>query len=219
MEVQMAKFRPQRKQFGATSSPGQPAEDLNTPLIILDSDSEGTSDDHQKEVRELKKQFSPASEDIDPLLLVDDKTTEDLKMHTQVTPSSAPSLPVPCTDFVEVIEQATREALQQLGSSSPAWSSDSWEVLFQRKLIHGLNQRLPSLIKYHGLDQVRIKLSDRLPNHYDFMGEKFRKKSATTVWGLCLQVSPKSLTTSTPQYNSCNDDGQSVNTATWRPWQ
>ena len=71
LEVQMAKFRPERKQgcatqFGATSFPGQPAEDLNTPLIILDSDSDGTSDDHQKEVRELKKQFSPASEDTDP---------------------------------------------------------------------------------------------------------------------------------------------------------
>ena len=91
----MAKFRPQRKQgcatqFGATSSPGQPAEDLNTPLIILDSDSEVTSD---KVAGEFKMQFSPASEDIDPLLLVDDKTTEDLKMHTQVIPSSAPSLP------------------------------------------------------------------------------------------------------------------------------
>ena len=94
----MAKFRPERKQgcatqFGATGSPGQPAEDLNTPLIILDSDSEVTSDDHKKVAGELKKQFSPASEDIDPLLLVDDKTTEDLKMHSHVIPSSAPSLP------------------------------------------------------------------------------------------------------------------------------
>ena len=94
----MAKFRPQRKQgcatqFGATSSPGQPAEDLNTPLIILDSDSEVTSDDHRKVAEKLKKQFSPASEDIDPLLLVDDKATEDLKMHSHVIPSSAPSLP------------------------------------------------------------------------------------------------------------------------------
>ena len=38
-------------------------------------------------------QFSPASEDIDPLLLVDDKATEDLKMHSHVIPSSASSLP------------------------------------------------------------------------------------------------------------------------------
>ena len=79
LEVQMAKFRPERKQgcatqFGATSSPGQPAEDLNTPLIILDSDSEVTSDNYQKVAEKLKMQFSPASEDIDPLLLVDDET-------------------------------------------------------------------------------------------------------------------------------------------------
>ena len=94
----MAKFWPQRKQgcatqFGATSSPGQPAEDLNTPLIILDSDSEVTSDNYQKVAEKLKMQFSPASENIDPLLLVDDKTTEDLKMHSHVIPSSTPSLP------------------------------------------------------------------------------------------------------------------------------
>ena len=94
----MAKFQPQRKQgcatqFGATSSPCPPAEDLNTPLIILDSHSEMTSDNDQKVAGELKMQFSPASEDIDPLLLVDDKTTEDLKMNSHVIPSSAPSLP------------------------------------------------------------------------------------------------------------------------------
>ena len=219
----MAKFGRERNkgcftQFEATSSPGSPAEGLETPLIIFNSDSEVTQDSNQKVAGELKMQFSPASEDIDPLLLVDDKATEDLKMHSHVIPSSAPSLPVPCTDFVEAIEQATREAFQQLGSSSPAWSSDSWEVSFQRKLIHGLNQRLPSLIKYHGLDQVRIKLSDEWPNHYDFLGEKYKMKSATTVWGLCLQVSSKSLTTSIPQYGSC-DDAQGVKATTWRPWQ
>ena len=219
----MPKFRPQRKQgcatqFGVTRSTGPSAGDLNTPLIILDSDSEVTSDENQKVAGKLKMQLSPAS-DIDPLLLVDDETTE--KLETQVIPTDAPSLPVPCKDFVEAIEEATREAFQTLGSSSPAWSSDSWEVSFERKFIYHLTQKLPGLMKFHGLDQVRIRLADGC--HFDILGEKYKLKATTTVWGLCMQVSTKLPTTPNSPYSTVQGQEirQSVKAAasTWRPWQ
>ena len=113
----MAKFGRERKkgcftQFEATSSPGSPAEDLNTPLIILDSDSEVTQD--------------VAGDNLE--------MAEEVKMQAEVIPTSAPTLPLPGTHFLKEIELATREAYQQMGSSSPAWSSHTWDVSFQRKV-------------------------------------------------------------------------------------
>ena len=226
----MAKFGRERNkgcftQFEATSSPGSPAEGLETPLIIFNSDSEVTQDSNQKVAGELKMQFSPASEDIDPLILDNDnlEMAKEVKMQAEVIPTSAPTLPLPGTHFLEAIEEATREAYQQMGSSSPAWSADTWDVSFQRKVMFCLAKRLPSLINYHGLDQVRIQLADGCPNHYHILGEKYKMKWATTVWGLCMKVSPDSLTTPILEYSGCcNEDEEikpSAKAAAWRPWQ
>ena len=200
----MAKFGRERKkgcftQFEATSSPGSPAEDLNTPLIILDSDSEVTQD--------------VAGDNLE------------VKMQAEVIPTSAPTLPLPGTDFLEAIEEATREAYEEMGSSSPAWSSHTWDVSLERKLIYCLTQRLPSLIKYHGLDHVRIQLSDGWPSHFNILAEKSKPK--TTVWGVCMKVSSDSQTTPILEYSGCscsccNEDEEikpSVEATVWRPWQ
>ena len=224
----MAKFRPQGKQgcftqFEATSPPGSPAEGLETPLIIFNSDSEVTQDSNQKVAGELKMQFSPASEDIDPLILDNDnlEMAKEVKMQAEVIPTSAPTLPLPGTHFLKEIELATREAYQQMGSSSPAWSSHTWDVSLERKLIYCLTQRLPSLIKYHGLDHVRIQLSDGWPSHFNILAEKSKPK--TTVWGVCMKVSSDSQTTPILEYSSCCKEDEeikpSAKAAAWRPWQ
>ena len=116
-------------------------------------------------------------------------------------------------EFVDVLKKATWETHEQMGSSNPAQCSVRWEVDFQRELMIRLAQKLPPLLKQHGLDHVRIfnRLATSCPRHLElFITSEKLNQELKQVWGVQVLV-VESTMLRMPENPVFGD--------AWRPWQ